>query len=105
MNGPDRKPMHAELTIRGTTLMLRPEMPAMGARSAKTVGSSPTTLYLLVENVDKQGSGESGEARREASGAGIGHVLGRPLRTARRSGGLHLVHSNAYCRPYACPNE
>ena len=53
MNGPDRKPMHAELTIRGTTLMLGPEMPAMGARSAKTVGSSPTTLYLLVENVDK----------------------------------------------------
>ena len=25
----------------------------MGARSAKSVGASPTTLYLLVENVDK----------------------------------------------------
>ena len=25
----------------------------MGARSAKNVGSSPTTLYLLVENADK----------------------------------------------------
>src|SRR5215467_6668382 len=53
MNGPDGKPMHAELTMRGTTLMLGPEMPAMGARSAKTVGASPTTLYLIVENVDK----------------------------------------------------
>jgi uncharacterized glyoxalase superfamily protein PhnB len=53
MNGPDGKPMHAELTLRGTTLMLGPEMPAMGARSAKTVGASPTALYLLVENVDK----------------------------------------------------
>ncbi len=53
MNGPDGKPMHAELSLRGTTLMLGPEMPAMGARSAKTVGASPTTLYLLVENVDK----------------------------------------------------
>ena len=53
MNGPDRKPMHAELTLRGTCLMLGPEMPAMGARSAKTVGASPTTLYLLVEDVDK----------------------------------------------------
>jgi PhnB protein len=53
MNGPDGKPMHAELTIRGTTLMLGPEMPEMGARSAVTVGSSPTTLYLIVENVDK----------------------------------------------------
>ena len=53
MNGPDGKPMHAELMLRGTTLMLGPEMPAMGARSAKSVGASPTTLYLLVDNVDK----------------------------------------------------
>ena len=53
MNGPDGKPMHAELTMRGTTLMLGPEMPQMGARGAKSVGASPTTLYLLVENVDK----------------------------------------------------
>ena len=53
MNGPDGKPVHAELTLRGTTLMLGPEMPEMGARSAKNIGGSPTTLYLLVENVDK----------------------------------------------------
>ena len=53
MNGPDKKPIHAELRLRGTALMLGPEMPAMGARSAKNVGASPTTLYLLVENVDK----------------------------------------------------
>src|SRR5215468_4169121 len=53
MKGPDGKPMHAELTMRGTTLMLGPEMPEMGARSAKNVGASPTTLYLIVESVDK----------------------------------------------------
>jgi PhnB protein len=53
MSGPDGKPMHAELTMRGTTLMLGPEMPEMGARSARNVGASPTTLYLIVENVDK----------------------------------------------------
>lgn len=53
MNGPDRKPVHAELSLRGTTLMLGPEMPQMGARSAKSLGASPTTLYLLVEDVDK----------------------------------------------------
>jgi|SRR5579871_411795 len=53
MNGPDGKPIHAELSLRGTVLMLGPEMPAMGARSAKSLGASPTTLYLLVENVDK----------------------------------------------------
>src|SRR5690348_354563 len=53
MNGPDGKAMHAELTLRGTTLMLGPEVAQMGARSAKAVGASPTTLYLLTENADK----------------------------------------------------
>jgi PhnB protein len=53
MNGPDGKAVHAELTLRGTTLMLTPEMPQMGSRSAKAVGASPTSLYLLTENVDK----------------------------------------------------
>ncbi len=53
MNGPDRKPIHAELTLRGTTLMLGPEISQMGSRSAKTLGGSPVTLYLLCEDVDK----------------------------------------------------
>src|ERR1700726_257168 len=53
MNGPDGKAVHAELTLRGTTLMLGPEMPQMGSRGAKTVGASPTSLYLLTEKVDK----------------------------------------------------
>src|SRR5215813_11646764 len=53
MNGPDGKPIHAELTLRGTTLMLGPENSAMGRRSAKSVGASPAGLYLYVENVDK----------------------------------------------------
>ncbi len=53
MNGPDGKPMHAELTLRGTTLMMGPEMPEHGSRSAKTIGGSPTTLYLTTEDVDK----------------------------------------------------
>ena len=53
MNGPDGKAVHAELTLRGTTIMLGPEMPQMGSRSAKAIGASPTSLYLLTENVDK----------------------------------------------------
>ncbi|PYT25440.1 MAG: glyoxalase [Acidobacteria bacterium] len=53
MNGPDGKPMHAELTLRGTTLMLGPECAERGARTAKTLGGSPATLYVLVENADK----------------------------------------------------
>jgi PhnB protein len=53
MNGPGGQPIHAELTLRGTTLMLGPEMAQMGSRTAKTIGASPVTLYLLTENVDK----------------------------------------------------
>jgi PhnB protein len=53
MNDPDGKAIHAELTLRGTTLMLGPEMAQMGSRAAKTIGASPTTLYLLTENADK----------------------------------------------------
>ena len=51
MNGPDGKPMHAELRLRDTTLMLGPESPQ--GRSAKSIGASPVTLYVLTENVDK----------------------------------------------------
>jgi PhnB protein len=53
MNGPDGKPIHAELTLRGTTLMLGPENEAMGSRSARNVGASPASLFIYVENVDK----------------------------------------------------
>ena len=53
MNGPDGNPMHAELRLRDTTLMLGPESSERGARSAKTIGGSPVTLYLTSENVDK----------------------------------------------------
>jgi len=53
MNGPDGKAVHAELALRGTTLMLGPEVAQMGSRSAKTIGASPASLYLLTENVDK----------------------------------------------------
>jgi PhnB protein len=53
MNGPDGKPIHAELRFRDTTIMLGPEFPQMGYRSAKTLGASPIGLYLMVENVDK----------------------------------------------------
>src|SRR5579864_1126184 len=53
MNGPDGKPVHAELTLRGTTLMLGPEMAERGYLSAKNAGASPATLYLYTENADK----------------------------------------------------
>src|ERR1700746_1320352 len=52
MSDPDGKPMHAELALRGTVLMLGPESAAMGRRTAKSIGASPATLYIYVENVD-----------------------------------------------------
>lgn len=53
MNGPDGKPIHAELTLRGTALMLGPENPALGKRNAKSLGAMPASLYVYVEDVDK----------------------------------------------------
>ena len=46
MKGPDGKPMHAEVALRGTTLLLGPENPAWGTRSAKSVGASPAGLFI-----------------------------------------------------------
>jgi PhnB protein len=53
MNGPDGKPIHAELRLRDTTVMLGPESAAYGSRSAKTIGASPVSLYVLTENADQ----------------------------------------------------
>jgi PhnB protein len=52
MRGPDGKPMHAELKLRDSVLMLGPEWPGRSV-SAKTLGNTPVTLYLYVEDVDK----------------------------------------------------
>lgn len=51
--GPDGKPMHAELRLRDTTLMLGAENPQVGMRSAKSIGATPVTLFLTTESVDK----------------------------------------------------
>jgi uncharacterized glyoxalase superfamily protein PhnB len=38
MNGPDGKPVHAELTLRGATLMLGPEDASMGETDGQECG-------------------------------------------------------------------
>ena len=53
MNGPGGTIMHAELVLRGTVIMLGPEAPERGARSAKNAGGSPASLYIYTENADK----------------------------------------------------
>jgi PhnB protein len=45
--------LHAELTLRDTTLMLSPEERRQNNLSANSIGNTPLTLYIMVEDVDK----------------------------------------------------
>lgn len=51
--GPGGAVIHAELVIGDTHLMVGDEMPAMGNKSAKTLGGTPLTLHMYVEDCDK----------------------------------------------------
>lgn len=54
MPGPDgRGVMHAELLIGTSIVMLGEESPQQGCKSANTLGGSPVSFYLYVENVDQ----------------------------------------------------
>ena len=50
---PDGKIMHAMIQIGDSFIMLCDEFPAMGFSSPTTIGGSPVSLYLYVEDVDK----------------------------------------------------
>ena len=52
MPSPGGKIGHAELQLGDSVIMLSDEMPDMGAVSPKTVGGSPVTLSVYVEDVD-----------------------------------------------------
>jgi PhnB protein len=45
-------PLHAELRLRDTTLMLSPESRQQGNLSANAIGNTPATFYILVNDVD-----------------------------------------------------
>lgn len=44
--------MHAEIRIGNSPLMLADEFPDMGYRSPQSLGGSPVSILLYVENVD-----------------------------------------------------
>jgi PhnB protein len=52
MAGPDGKVGHAELEIGNSVVMLADEHPDIGAVGPKTVGGSPVSLHVYVEDVD-----------------------------------------------------
>ncbi len=50
---PDGKIMHAMIQIGDSFIMMCDEFPAMGFSSPTTIGGSPVSLYLYVEDADK----------------------------------------------------
>ena len=54
MGGPDGKVGHAEIRIGDSHVMLADESPGMGHRSAQSIGATPVSLVLYVEDVDAQ---------------------------------------------------
>ncbi len=53
MNSPDGKSVaHAEIKIGDSMVMLADEMPAMGARAPQSLGGSPISIVLYVEDAD-----------------------------------------------------
>jgi PhnB protein len=52
MEVPDGRVGHAEIKIGNSHLMLSDEHPEMGARSPRSIGGSPISLMLYVEDVD-----------------------------------------------------
>jgi PhnB protein len=53
MDGPDGRVGHAELQIGDSRIMLADENPAMGNRSAESIGASPVSLYVYLPDCDK----------------------------------------------------
>src|SRR5437762_9367608 len=53
LDAPDGKIGHAEIKIGDSRIMLADEHPEIQALSPKTVGGSPVSLHLYVEDVDK----------------------------------------------------
>ena len=54
MPGPDGKStMHASMRVGNSTVMMTDENPQWGAKSPRSLGGSPVSLFLYVEDADK----------------------------------------------------
>jgi PhnB protein len=52
MNQPDGRVGHAEIRFGDSTIMLADEFPDIGARGPRSLGGSPVSLLIYVEDVD-----------------------------------------------------
>ena len=52
MGGPDGRVGHAELAIGDSMIMLADEHPEMGVRGPKSIGGTPMTIHVYVEDAD-----------------------------------------------------
>ena len=77
MDAPDGKVGHAELEIGDSVIMLADEHPEMDARGPKTVGGTPVSLHVYVEDADNVFE-RAIEAGAEGAAPGRGQVLRRP---------------------------
>jgi len=69
LDGPDGRVMHAEIEIGAAPVMLADECPQMQVRSPQSIGGSPVSVYVYVEDVDALA------ARAAAAGAEITHPV------------------------------
>ncbi|HEX9301762.1 MAG TPA: VOC family protein [Casimicrobiaceae bacterium] len=79
--GPDGKIGHAEIRIGDSPVMLADESPDMGQKSPRTIGGSPISLLVYVEDVDA----------RVAQAVAAGAKLTRPVANqfyGDRTGGI-----------------
>jgi len=81
MDGPGGAIAHAEIEIGDSVVMLADENPQHGALSPASVGGTPVSIMLYVEDVDRVAEKLTQAGQDAASGAG--HVLRRPERRLR----------------------
>jgi PhnB protein len=81
MPGPDGKVAHAEVQIGDSVVMLADESVEMGGRGPLSIGGSPVTIMVYVEDVDAT------VARAVAAGATLTHPVSDKF-YGDRSGGL-----------------
>ncbi len=79
MPGPDGKIGHADLVVAGGHIMLADESPEMGHRAPASLGGSPVSFVLYVDNVDevvKRATAAGGKLQRPVEDQFYGDRMG-----------------------------